>query len=65
MLLFLKLFDEIQMVQPPEPTSHHDSRKCLILLPLRAIYFRSLYYETPCILKLRVKTRIANQNINF
>ena len=49
MLLFWKLVDETQMVKPPEPTSHHNSKKYLILLPLRAIYFRSLYYETPCI----------------
>ena len=49
MLLFWKLADETQMVKPPEPTSHHNSRKCLIFLPLRAIYFRLLYYETPCI----------------
>ena len=44
MLLFWKLADETEMVKPPEPTSHHNSRKCLILLPHRAIYFRSLYY---------------------
>ena len=43
------LFDETQMVQPPELTSHHNSRKYLILLPLRAIYFGSFYYETPYI----------------
>ena len=48
MLLFWKLVDETQMVKPPEPTSHHNSRKYLILLPLRAIYFTSLHYETPC-----------------
>ena len=48
MLLLWKLVDETQMVKPPEPTSHYNSRKHLILLPLRAIYFRSLYYETPC-----------------
>ena len=47
-LFFWNLADETQMVKPPEPTSHHDSRKYLILIPLRAIYFRSLYYETPC-----------------
>ena len=48
MSLFWKLVDETQMAKPPEPTSHHNSRKDLILLPLRAIYFRSFYYETPC-----------------
>ena len=37
------------MVKPPEPTIYHDSKKYLILLPLRAIYFRSFHYETPCI----------------
>ena len=51
MLLFWKLVDETQMVKPPEPTRHHNLRKYLILLPLRAI-FRSLYYETPCTLFL-------------
>ena len=31
--------------------THHPPlfKKCLILLPLRATYFRSLHYETPCI----------------
>ena len=48
-LLFWKLVDETQMVKPLEPTIHHNSKKYLILLPLRAIYFRSLHYETPCI----------------
>ena len=48
MLFFWKLADETQMVKPPEPTSHHNARKYLTLLPLRAIYFRSLYYEISC-----------------
>ena len=48
MLLFWKLVDETQMVKPLEPTSHHNSKKYFILLPLRAIYIRSLHYETPC-----------------
>ena len=39
MLLFWELVDETQMSKPPEHTRHHDSRKLLILLPLRAIYF--------------------------
>ena len=47
-LLFWKLVYETQMVKPSETTSHHNSRKCLICLPFTAIYFRSLYYETPC-----------------
>ena len=37
-----------KMEKPPEPTSHHNSKK-KIILSLRAIYFRSLHYETPCI----------------
>ena len=48
MLLFWKLVDETQMVKPPEPTNYHNPKKYLILLPLRAIYFRSFHYETPC-----------------
>ena len=34
MLLFWKLVDETQMSTTPEATSHHSSRKFLILLPL-------------------------------
>ena len=52
MLLFWKLVDETQLVKPPEPTSHHISKKYLILVPFKSIYFRSLYYETPCTMKL-------------
>ena len=48
MLLFWKLVDETQMSKPPEHTRHHDSRKLLILLPLKAIYFSTFQYETPC-----------------
>ena len=48
MLLFGKLVYETQMVKTPEPTSQDNFKKHFILLPLRAIYFRSLYYETPC-----------------
>ena len=36
------------MSNPPEPPMHHYQIKNLILLPLRAIYFYSLWYETPC-----------------
>ena len=36
------------MSNPPEAASYCNSIKLLILLPLRAIYFYSLYYETPC-----------------
>ena len=48
LLLFWKVVDETQMVKPPQPTIYHNSKKYLILLPLRAIYFRSFHYETPC-----------------
>ena len=50
MLLFWNLVDETQMSKPPERGRgmHHNPRKYLILLPLRAIYFRSFNYETPC-----------------
>ena len=37
MLLFLKLVDETQITATPEDTSHHNSRKLLVLLSLRAI----------------------------
>ena len=47
--LFWKMVDKTQMATPPEHTRHHDSRKLLILLPLRAIYFSTFQYETPCI----------------
>ena len=46
------------MVKPLEPTGYHNSRKYLILLPLKAIYFRSFYYETPC-------NEICNPVIDF
>ena len=55
MLLFSKLVDETQMIKPPEPTSHHNSRKYFILLLLRAIYFRSLHYETPCKIYMKIE----------
>ena len=38
------------MSNPLEAASYRNSTKLLILLPLRAIYFYSLYYETPCII---------------
>ena len=43
-----KLVDETQMSNPPEAASYRNSTKLLIFLPLRAIYFYSLWYETPC-----------------
>ena len=48
MLLFWKLIHKTQMSNPPEAASYRNSTKLLILLPLRAIYFYSLCYETPC-----------------
>ena len=45
---FNDMDDETQMVKHLEPTIHHNSKKYLILLPLRVIYFRSFHYETPC-----------------
>ena len=47
-LLFWKLIHKTQMSNPPGAASYYNSIKLLILLPLRAIYFYSLYYETPC-----------------
>ena len=36
------------MCNPPEATRHHNRIKLLILLPLRAIYFRTFQCEIPC-----------------
>ena len=36
------------MSNPPEAASYRNSTKVLTLLPLSAIYFYSLHYETPC-----------------
>ena len=36
------------MCNPPEATRHHDLIILLILLPLRAIYFRTFQCEIPC-----------------
>ena len=49
---FWKLVDETQMSKPPEATRHHNSTKLLILLPLRAIWFRPFQYDTPCTTQL-------------
>ena len=46
-LLFWKLVDETQMVKPPEPTIYHNSKKYLILLPLRAIYLDRFIMRYP------------------
>jgi hypothetical protein len=43
MLLFWKLIHKTQMSNPPEAASYRNSTKLLILLPLRVIYFYSLY----------------------
>ena len=48
MLLFWKLGQETQMSTPPEATRHHISTQLLVLLHLRAIYFSTFQYETPC-----------------
>ena len=41
--MFFKLVDETQMSKPPEAASYRNSTKLLTLLPLRAIYFYSLF----------------------
>ena len=48
MLLFYKLVDETQISATPEDTRHHNSRKLLVLLSLRAIYNTTLQCEIPC-----------------
>ena len=48
MSFFWKLVDKTQMCNPPEATRHRNLMKLLILLPLRAIYFRSFQCEIPC-----------------
>ena len=60
-LFFWNLVDKTQMSTPPEHTRHHDSRLLLILLSLRAIYFSTFQYETPCIRPVRIqKSSIFN-----
>ena len=48
MSFFKKLVDETQISAPPEATRHHNSKKLLLLLPLRADLLYILHYETPC-----------------
>ena len=48
MLLFWKLVDETQMSNPCDHAVRDIPSKLSIFLPLRAIYFRSNQYETPC-----------------
>ena len=52
MLLFSKLVDETQMSNPRDRAARDISPKFSIFLSLRAIYFRSYQYETPCTLAL-------------
>ena len=64
MSFFWKLVDETQMCNPPEATRHHNLIKLLILLPLRAIYFRTFQCEIPCNKgnphKVRFQTKTQN-----
>ena len=55
-----KLVYETQMSKPLEPTRCYSSRKLLILLALRVIYFRSFYYKTPCTTKPCHKRQFQN-----
>jgi len=48
MLLFWRLGQETQMSTPPEATRHRILTQLLVLLHLRAIYFGTFQYETPC-----------------
>ena len=48
MQLFGKLVDETQMGNPRDHAVRDIASKFSIFLPLRAIYFRSYQYETPC-----------------
>ena len=48
MLLFWKLVDETQMSNPRKHAARDILSKILILQSLKAIYFRPLRYETPC-----------------
>ena len=54
MPFFWKLVDKTQMCNPPEATRHHSQIKLLILLPLRAIYFRTFQCEIPCITTVKI-----------
>ena len=47
-LLFWKLCDKTQMSNPCDNAARDIPSKFSIFLPLRAIYFRSYQYETPC-----------------
>ena len=58
------------MSKPPEASRHHNSRKLLILLPLRAIQNHSFQYETPCRLvweefKLSLTNLITNPSTQY
>ena len=61
MLLFGKLVDETQMGNPLDHAVRDTASKFSIFLPLRAIYFRSYRYETPCKrLKLGLALRLLS-----
>ena len=46
--IFLKLFDETQISEPPEAYRHHKSKEILVLLSLRANSKNKIQCETPC-----------------
>ena len=56
MLLFSKLVDETQMSNPRDRAARDISPNFSIFLSLRAIYFRSYQYETPCIIQTSLTT---------
>ena len=58
MLLFWNLVQETQMSTPLEATRHHISTQLLVLLHLRAIYFSTFQYETPCIRATLISTAV-------
>ena len=65
MLLFGKLVDETQMGNPRDHAFRDIASKFSIFLPLRAIYFRSERYETPCTKNLRNCTKDLKQLIDI
>ena len=54
------------MSTPPEATRHHILTQLLVLLHLRAIYFSTFQYETPCtwILIIEKAKYIESQGTN-
>ena len=53
------------MSKPPEATRHHNSTKLSILLQLRAIYFSTFQYETPCTKLQEIIKNLSNLEANF